>query len=163
MAFFVGFFWFFHFIHFLLLFHKSNFYVLVIVSVVLGFLGFVMCYHLDLCFCFWFLFFGRVKGQVRWPKGPPHLALNHPYLFFFGLFLVCFCFVLFCFFFVFAFVFLEGFKGQVTIPEGPPHLAITLLICFLLVLVCFWFVFVLEGAKTFFPPKKGIVAHLFSV
>ena len=29
-------------------------------------------------FCF-FLFFGRFKGQVRWPKGPPHLALSPPY------------------------------------------------------------------------------------
>ena len=26
------------------------------------------------CFCFCF-FFGGFKGQVRWPKGPPHLAL----------------------------------------------------------------------------------------
>ena len=31
---------------------------------------------------FLFLFFGGFKGQVRWPKGPPHLALNPPYLFF---------------------------------------------------------------------------------
>ena len=51
---------------------------------------------------FWFLFFGGFKGQVRWPKGPPHLALNPPYLFCF-VFSVCF-FVLFlvCFFFVFV-------------------------------------------------------------
>ena len=33
------------------------------------------------CF-FVFGFFGGFKGQVRWPKGPPHLALNPPYLFF---------------------------------------------------------------------------------
>ena len=32
---------------FSLLFDKSSFYVLVIFSVVLGFLGFVMCYLLD--------------------------------------------------------------------------------------------------------------------
>ena len=62
-------------------------------------------------FCF-FLFFvvlffvvlffvGGFKGQVRWPKGPPHLALNPPY------FLFCFCFFLFLFFvFVFCFCFL---------------------------------------------------------
>ena len=44
------------------------------------------------CFCFFCLFFfGGFKGQVRWPKGPPHLALNPPYLFLY------FCF---CFFFV---------------------------------------------------------------
>ena len=37
-------------------------------------------------FCSLFVFFvcfGGFKGQVRWPKGPPHLALNPPYLFFF--------------------------------------------------------------------------------
>ena len=43
------------------------------------------------CFSFVFLFFrfflgfffcfGGFKGQVGWPKGPPHLALNPPYLF----------------------------------------------------------------------------------
>ena len=30
-------------------------------------------------FCFFVVFFGGFKGQVRWPKGPPHLALNPPY------------------------------------------------------------------------------------
>ena len=38
-------------------------------------------------FCFFFVFafcfFGGFKGQVRWPEGPPHLALNPPYLLFF--------------------------------------------------------------------------------
>ena len=35
------------------------------------------------CFVFvFFIFFGGFKGQVRWPKGPPHLALNPPYVFF---------------------------------------------------------------------------------
>ena len=57
--FFCWFFLFLHFLYFLLLFHKSNFYVLVIVSVVWGFLGFVMCYLLDLLFCFW--------GHLTWP------------------------------------------------------------------------------------------------
>ena len=46
---------------------------------------------------------------MRWPEGPPHLALNPPYLFF----CFCFVFVLFCFF---AFYF-GGFKGQVRWPE----------------------------------------------
>ena len=50
-------------------------------------------------FCFVFCF-GGFKGQVRWPKGPPHLALNPPcllvFLFFFGLllFLSFLCFVI---------------------------------------------------------------------
>ena len=48
---------------------------------------FLFCY-----FCFFLFFFGGFKGQVRWPKGPPHLALNHPYFF---VFVFC-CF--FCFF-----------------------------------------------------------------
>ena len=57
-------------------------------------------------FCFLFVFFcffyflgfffgggGGFKGQVRWPEGPPHLALNPPYccfLFFFVLSFLCF-------------------------------------------------------------------------
>ena len=63
---------------------------------------------------------------MRWPKGPPHLALSPPYLFYFvfGLLFVYFCCVGFVFFFVLAFDCLEGFKGQVRLPEGPPHLAI---------------------------------------
>ena len=46
------------------------------------------------CFFCFFCFLGGFKGQVRWPKRPPHLALNPPY------------FIVF-FFFVFLF-FLEG-------------------------------------------------------
>ena len=58
----------------------------------------LFCFFVFLfCFCSVFLgsvlFRGGFKGQVRWPKGPPHLALNPPY--FFGLF--CFFFS-FCFF-----------------------------------------------------------------
>ena len=42
-----------------------------------------------------FVFFGGFKGQVRWPEGPPHLALNPPYFI---------CFVFFFCFFLFFFV-----------------------------------------------------------
>ena len=37
-----------------------------------------------LVFCFFCVccFFGGFKGQVRWPEGPPHLALNPPYFVF---------------------------------------------------------------------------------
>ena len=31
---------------------------------------------------FFLFFFGGFHGQVRWPKGPPHLALNPPYFLF---------------------------------------------------------------------------------
>ena len=49
-------------------------------------------------FCF-FCFFGGFKGQVRWPKGPPHLALNPPYfLFVFLVFIFLLCFPFFVFF-----------------------------------------------------------------
>ena len=83
------FFWF-----LLLLLDTSSCYVLVSVFVVLGFLGLLVCYVS--CF-FWFvfgffcfIFFGRFRGQVRWPKGPPQLTLNPLCLF-------CCAFVLFLF------------------------------------------------------------------
>ena len=44
------------------------------------------------CSSFVFQFLEGLSGQVRWPEGPPHLALNPPYLFLFVLFLFCFCF-----------------------------------------------------------------------
>ena len=60
-----------------------------------------LCVFLDILFFFLFLFcflffFGGFKGQVRWPEGPPHLALNPPYLLL--LLLLLFCFVWSCFF-----------------------------------------------------------------
>ena len=65
---------------------------------------------------------------MRWPKGPPHLALSPPYLFVFvflfgvGFVSVCLlCFVLLALFFCFF----KGFKGQVRWPKGPPHLALS--------------------------------------
>ena len=73
---------------------------------------------------------------MRWPKGPPHLALSPPYLFVFvflfgvGFVSVCLlCFVLLALFFCFF----KGFKGQVRWPKGPPHLALNppfLFFCF---------------------------------
>ena len=61
------------------------------------FWGFV--FFLFFCFFFcslFFVFLGGFKGQVRWPEGPPHLALNPPYFcffVFFGFFVLFFCFV----------------------------------------------------------------------
>ena len=106
---------------------------------------------------------------MRWPEGPPHLALNPPYLFF-----LCFVFWFFCF------CFLGGFKGQVRWPEGPPHLALNppyflvFFVCFRL-FVClfvlfFWFFFVFVSflcfwvtKKTSFPPEKGHFCLFLSV
>ena len=108
---------------------------------------FCVCFCCFLFFCC-FVSFGGFKGQVRWPKGPPHLALNPPY-----------------FLFLF-FVFFGGFKGQVRWPKGPPHLALNppyflfvfLGFCFssLLSFLCFFY-----RQKTSFPPKKGHFLFIF--
>ena len=55
------------------------------------FLGGLFCYVSLLSF--FFLGGGGVKGQVRWPEGPPHSALNPPYHYYYFCFV--FCFVLF--------------------------------------------------------------------
>ena len=76
------------------------------VCFVLSFVVGCCCFFLFVFVVFLFLFvfacfFGGFKGHVRWPEGPPHLALNPSYF-------ICFClfsFVLFSFF-VFFFVFL---------------------------------------------------------
>ena len=121
-------------------------------------------------FVFLFCFFGGFKGQVRWPKGPPHLALNPPYFLFSFLcspFLFSFLFIcFFCFLFLLFFVFFGGFKGQVRWPKGPPHLALNpphfICFCFFLFFLCFLFlVFAFAGKKTLFSPKKGIFCVFF--
>ena len=96
---------------------------------------------------------------MRWPEGPPHLALNPPYLFLFFLF---FCFFVF-FVLFFCWFFFGGFKGQVRWPKGPPHLALNplYLFCF------FWgflvFLFFLIQKKTLFSPLEKDIFCLFSV
>ena len=95
-----------------------------------------------LCFCFFvlcfvfFVCFGGFKGQVRWPKGPPHLALNPPYLFFL-FFCFVLCFVLFgcliqnqkpCFSprkGLFLFIFSVSLSFSLC-PFGPPSLSVSL-------------------------------------
>ena len=109
-----------------------------------------------LFFCFlFFVFLGGFKGQVRWPEGPPHLALNPPYLLFVLFF--CFCFV-FCF---------GGFKGQVRWPKGPPHLALNppylfFFVFFGLSLFLSFLCFVLQK-NLVFPLEKGIFGLFLSV
>ena len=51
---------------------------LVLVFVLLLFL-FVLLFSFVFCSCFFCFVFLGFKGQVRWPKGPPHLALNPPH------------------------------------------------------------------------------------
>ena len=55
------------------------------------------CFFLfPLFFVFLLVFFWGFKGQVRWPEGPPHLALNPPCLFLLFLLFCFFCCVFFC-------------------------------------------------------------------
>ena len=86
------------------------------------------------CFC---VFFGGFKGHVRWPEGPPHLALN-PYLF------ICF----------FVFVFLFFFGGFKVL--WPPHLALNppFFFSFVFFVFCFLgsFPFFVFNRKTLFSP-----------
>ena len=60
-----------------------------VLGFVVGCCFFCFFFFVFVCFClFLFVFFGGYKGHVRWPEGPPHLALNPPYF-------MCFCFCLF--------------------------------------------------------------------
>ena len=100
--------------------------------------------HFGVFLCF-FVFFGGFKGQVKWPFGPPHLALNPPYCFF----VFCCCY-LFCF---------GGFKGQVGICF---LFVLFVFICFYLFFSCFvlyFFVslfcsFLCFSLKNLSPPTK---------
>ena len=71
----------------------------------LVFLVFFSQFFVFFVFVVFFLFLlfsflgGGFKGQARWPEGPPHLALNPPFLFL--LFVSLFFFLFICPFFVF--------------------------------------------------------------
>ena len=120
----------------------------------------------SLLFCFFFVLFsffsfcfiwgGGFKGQVRWPKGPPHLALNPPFFVFLFLLFVflkdrknCFppkkghfC----CSFFCVSLCFFLAFLGP-----PPFSLSLSLSLSFLLFFssflsvfhFCIWFLFFL--------------------
>ena len=70
------------------------------VCFVLGFVVGCCCFFCLFFFvvvCLFLFFFGGFKGHVRWPEGPPHLALDPPY------FICVFVFLFFVFFFFFVF------------------------------------------------------------
>ena len=102
---------------------KRRKFSLIIEKLIFKYFLFFLVFFLSLFFFFFVLLFfvflfGGFKGHVRWPKGPPHLALNPPYLFFCFCFVFVFVFVLFCFLFVFVlflfcfcFVFVFLFEG----------------------------------------------------
>ena len=90
---------------------------------------------------FSFLILLFFKRQVRWPFGRPHLALNPPYVFFWG------------------------FKGQVRWLKGPPHLVLNrpYFLGFVL-FFCSPFLSLLSiEKKPVFPPKKGHFCLFLSV
>ena len=94
---------------------------------------FVICFLLFLFFVFCF-FFGGFKGQVRWPEGPPHLALNPPYLFIYlFIYLFLFLFLFFCSFPFFAF----EWQKTLFFPPKKGHF-------------CLFSVFLFLSASTFF-------------
>ena len=74
-----------------------------IFAVFFGFFFSLFFWFLLFVLFFFCVFFGGFKGQVRWPKGPPHLALNPPY--FFSVFF-------------FVFFFLEGLRVRWGGPKG---------------------------------------------
>ena len=123
---------------------KANFWVVLLFFSGFFFFLFFLFVLLFSLFLFLFLcfFFGGFKGQVRWPEGPPHLALNPPSFFFLFFWLFCFCF---CFFW--------RVKCQVRWPKGPPHLALNPPYLFLLLfgfVFCFWF-FLFNTKNLVFP------------
>ena len=75
-------------------------FVCFVLGFVVGCCCFFCLFFVVFYFClFLFVFFGGFKGHVRWPEGPPHLALNPPYFIcFFFFFSVCFVFFFFVFF-----------------------------------------------------------------
>ena len=84
---------------------------------------FFLFFFFVFCLFLFFVFFGGFKGQVRWPKGPPHLALNPPYVICFVFLFCVFCFAflicVFCFAFLFLFLFLgEGLRVRWGGPKG---------------------------------------------
>ena len=93
---------------------KANFWVFLLFF--FGFFFFLFFFVFSFVFFVSFFvfvfFFGGFKGQVRWPEGPPHLALNPPSFFF--VFLVVF----FCFLFFFGGLRVRwgGPKGHLTWP-----------------------------------------------
>ena len=71
------------------------------------FVFFVLVFFCFLFFCF---FVGGFKGQVRWPKGPPHLALKP------SLFSFCFCSFWFLFFIFSLLSFLVFYRQKYLFP-----------------------------------------------
>ena len=73
-------------------------FVCFVLGLVVGCCCFVFFVFFLFFFVVWFFlfcFFGGFKGQVRWPEGPPHLALNPPYLYIFVVSFVLFFLLLF--------------------------------------------------------------------
>ena len=99
-------------------------------SGMLSFSCFLSCFSFFFCFCF----LRGFKGQMKWPVGPPHLALNPPYLFWF-------------FFFGGLRVRWGGPKGHLTWP----YTIHILCVCFVFFSFCLCFLFVFRRKNRFSP------------
>ena len=96
------------------------------------------------CFCFLvFSFFGGLKGQVRWPEGPPHLALNPP-----------------CFLFLFFLLKGSGEVAQRATSLGPKPSFYFFVFLFVF---CFCFPYFVLKRKTLFLPLRKAIFVYFSV
>ena len=111
-------------------------------------------------FCLFLFFFGGFKGQVRWPKGPPHLALNPPYFIWFVFLFFGFCFyILFCFLFLsFVFSFFGRVYGSGEVAQRATSLGPKPSSCFL-----FSFIFISLFSFLCFPffvfNRKTLLSH----
>ena len=86
------------FLVFVFLLFRFCFFVLFFLYLFCCWMGFGVvwccsCFVFVFCSSLSFLFVGGLKGQVRWPKGPPHLALNPPCFFLFSFFVFFFAFL----------------------------------------------------------------------
>ena len=113
------------------------------------------CLFFFVFFFFLVFFVGGFKGQVRWPKGPPHLTLNPPYFF-------CFVFA-FLFFVLFFFCLFWRVKGSGEVAQRATSLGPKpSLFVFLVFLFCSLFCFLVVSYRTknlVFPPEKGFFIY----
>ena len=104
------------------------------------------------------LFVGGFKGQVRWPKGPPYLALNPPYfLFCLFVFLLCLFFVLFVFVFVWR-VQGSGEVAQMATSLGPKPSIFFVFFCVCVIFLAFRTLLSIE--KPCFPVKRPFLLFI---
>ena len=117
---------------------KDRKFWLITEKLIFGYFCFFLFVLYSFCFCFF------LKGQMRWPEGPPHLALTLR---------ICFGFLNFILsFFFFSFSFWRVWATSL----GPKPSF------FWLVLFCYLFVFVSLWEENLFSPKQSNCYLFFS-